>query len=230
MGFYTDQVKCFKIGSFFSGHVLSCNAAVQGCSMSVMMVNVMYSILVRNLQKVVPQVSISTFIDDCKIWGFQQFTHQVVEAFEYISEFDQSIGQVLNDKKSQVLAPTKQDARKIRKMVGRPIAVARQVKSLGRVHQSCNTRDSTLQRKRVHSAIDTLSKIRSLPIPADQRASYVQIHGHSKWIFGTETQGVSIRDIRALRTAVVNVLDPSNNKIRSPALILAIHNSERPVS
>ena len=221
LGFYTDQVKCFKIGSFFSGHVLSCNAAVQGCSMSVMIVNVMYSILVRSLQRVVPQVSISTFTDDCKIWGFQQFTHQVVEAFEYISEFDQSIGQVLNDKKSQVLVPTKQDARKIRKMVGRPIAVARQVKSLGRVHQSCNTRDPTLQRKRVHSAIDTLSRIRSLPIPADHRASYVQIHGHSKWIFGTETQGVSIRDIRALRTAVVNVLDPSNNKIRSPALILA---------
>ena len=162
-------------------------------------------------------------------FGVFSNSHQVVEAFEYISEFDQSIGQVLNDKKSQVLAPTKQDARNIRKMVGRPIAVARQVKSLGRVHQSCNTRDSTLQRKRVHSAIDTLSKIRSLPIPADHRASYVQIHGHSKWIFGTETQGVSIRDIRALRTAVVNVLDPSKNKIRSPTSF-NFSNSDRPFS
>ena len=52
-GFYANQVKFFKIGSFYGKEVLSCNAVIQGCSMSVMMVNVLYSILVRSLQQVV---------------------------------------------------------------------------------------------------------------------------------------------------------------------------------
>jgi hypothetical protein len=38
--------------------------------------------------------------------------------------------------------------------------------------------------------------------------------------FGTETQGISVRSLAQLRAAVVNVLDPSTHRLRSPFLVL----------
>ena len=220
-GFYANQVKLFKIGSFYGKEVLSCNAVIQGCSMSVMMVNVLYSILVRSLQQVAPSVSITTFIDDCKFWCAQNSTGDLINAFEHLVDFDNSIGQILNEKKSEILAPRKSLAKKIKGLIRRPFLISSQVKSLGRIHQGSLKKNASKQDARVKKAIPILKKISCLPIPLEHKAMFVQCHVHSKWVFGTETQGISVRALKTLRAATADVLDPSGHKIRSPALMLA---------
>ena len=65
-------------------------------------------------------------------------------------------------------------------------------KSLGRVHQINLVRNAKTQDKRVKKAVGVLSKIKTLPIPRHHKDHFIQSHAHSKWVFGTETQGISV--------------------------------------
>ena len=99
LGFYANQTKFFKIAGFYGRKVMSTNSAVQGCSMSILMIKCACSVLTKHINSMTPQVSISTFIDDCKIWGPAVFEDQVVDAFNEICSFDEAIGQKLNSTK-----------------------------------------------------------------------------------------------------------------------------------
>ena len=68
-GFYRGQIKIFKIGRFYGRKVFSKNSAIQGCSMSILMVNAFYSIMTRAMTNQFHHVSIATFIDDANIWS-----------------------------------------------------------------------------------------------------------------------------------------------------------------
>ena len=57
------------------------------------MVNCLYAVLSHVISNVSPQISLSSFIDDCKIWGAAKFEAQLVAAFQSIQDFDETIGQ-----------------------------------------------------------------------------------------------------------------------------------------
>jgi hypothetical protein len=188
-GFYTQQVKFFKINGYYGSQVLSCNSAIQGCSMSVMMVNVMYSVLIRSLQHSNPNISITTFIDDCKIWGPQSFSNELVAAFNEIATFDTAVGQSLNEQKSEILARSKEKGRCFRRKLGKQFKIVTQSKSLGRVHQINTVRNAKAQEKRVKKALGVLSKIKTLPIPRHQKGHFIQSHAHYKWVLVLKPRG-----------------------------------------
>ena len=222
LGFYDNQVRFFKIGTFYGPRVWTANSALQGCSMSVLMINIMYSVMTRMIYAQCPGISLSSYIDDCKLWAPVSRTTDLIAAFRKIAEFDERIGQVLNLEKSQVLAPSLFGARKVIRRIRKPLAATTKVKALGRSFQMNQKRDSSLQTKRVQKALLSLRKIAALPLSHSQKQFYIQTHAHSKWTFGSETQGLSLRTIQQLRVATVNCLDPSQHNLRSPFLLLAV--------
>ena len=221
LGFYANQTKFFKIAGFYGRKVMSTNSAVQGCSMSILMINCAYSVLTKHINSMTPQVSISTFIDDCKIWGPAVFENQVVDAFNEICSFDEAIGQKLNPTKSEILTVSKARATRLNSKLARRLTIKSRVKSLGRSLSMNQQRNSTHQNVRVTKALAALQKVGQLPLAPDQKAVFIQSVVHSVWVHGIETQGISKGSISKLRSQIAKVMSPSKTKIRSPFLVLA---------
>jgi len=90
--FYHRQVKIFKLGNAYGRTVMGTNAAAQGCSMSIIMVNSMYAILSAHLQRLYPKVSSACFIDDVKIWAMGLFSSGLEKAFNELVAYDTAVG------------------------------------------------------------------------------------------------------------------------------------------
>ena len=221
LGFYGGQCKFFKLGNVYGKRVMCTNSAVQGCSMSILMINCMYAVLSRQLNTVCPSIKFSTFLDDSKIWTRTSDTNALVDAFKAIHEFDTGVGQVLNDEKTIVATRRKRNANRFLLKVGRACKAKKQAKSLGYSHQFDKRHSPKLQDERVDKAKVAMLKISQLPLSPEMKAIHVHANGHSKWVYGTEIQGPSRNALAKLRTATAKVFVKKANNMRCPFLLFA---------
>ena len=63
-GFIVNKTSFFKLGSAKGSRVMSTNSTVQGCSLSILMVNSLYSVLSDAVSQNSPQVSL-VFVHRC---------------------------------------------------------------------------------------------------------------------------------------------------------------------
>ena len=130
-GFIVNKTSFFKLGSAKGSRVMSTNSTVQGCSLSILMVNSLYSVLSDAVSQNSPQVSLSSCIDVCKVWGSARFESQLVETFKIIQAFDETVGQVVNPAKSKFLTRKQKRAKHFLLKVNQPFRATKHVKSLG---------------------------------------------------------------------------------------------------
>ena len=65
-------------------------------------------------------------------------------------------------------------------------------------------------------------RIAELPIPKNKLPAFTHSHVHSTWVYGTEVQGLDLRTIQKIGTAVVDdAFDASSHRMQSPFLFLA---------
>ena len=93
LGFYHSQKKVFRIGKCYSSQVSTTDGAIQGCAMSLLMTNAMYSVWAIMAKQVSPHVSLATFIDDAKFWAREKDVAELGLLFQKSKEFDKDIGQ-----------------------------------------------------------------------------------------------------------------------------------------
>ena len=205
-GNYRDQSKFFKLGPFDGDSVMCSNSAVQACSLSIIMVNAMFAILTHHLQTVSPNVSLSSFIDDCKLWISQREHLQLQQAFSELQLFDQAVGQVHNSGKTYVLSRTKKRALRFLRDIKQPFHCKQGVRSLGFSHKAPKVPSAKLQTAKVDKAVAVIRKIVKLPVSERDKVLHIHVNAHSRWLFGTEVQPPSLHDFKRLRTCVVNAL------------------------
>ena len=220
-GFYVNQVKFFKLGPFFGRRVMSTNAAVQGCSLSILMVNAMYSVLAQHISSLTPDVQFASFVDDCKMWTIDQNPEQLKRAFSELNDFDECIGQSINDDKSVVLTKYQKRAVRFLRDVGRNFKSKKTVKSLGFSHTVGKRKNAKFQDQRVVKAVKTAARVAALPLSERERALHVHSNVHSQWVYGTEIQPPSRHQFRRLRTAIVRVFHKRRNAMRCPFHFMA---------
>ena len=218
-----NQVKFFKLGCAFGNRVMSTNSAVQGCSLSILMVNSLYSVLSDVVSHNTTQVSLSSFIDDCKVWGSARFESQLVETFKIIQGFDETVGQVINPTKSKVLTRKQKRAKHFLLKVNQPFRATKQVKSLGYFHSADARKSAKNQDARVDKAVKVAKKVACLPTSSWNKGFHVHANVHSKWLYGTDTQAPSKRALQKLRTAIVNVFVVKKHKLRCPFMFFLSH-------
>ena len=214
--FYDHQIKFFKIGAFFGRRVMSTNAAVQGCSLSILMINAMYSVLAHHVSGMTPEVQFASFVDDCKLWTINQNTEQLQIAFSELSAFDKCIGQQINDGKSIIFTKYQKRAARFLRDVGRGFKTKKNVKSLGFSHTIGKQKNAKIQNQRVEKAIATAARVAALPLSDRDRALHVHANVHAQWVYGTELQPPSKHQFKRLRTAVVRVFHKRRNCMRCP--------------
>ena len=87
LGFYSQQVKFFKLGTAFGSRVMCSNSAVQGCSLSILMVNSMYAVFAKHVEGICPAISFRSFIDDAKFWTGADNENQLKHALSEAEQF-----------------------------------------------------------------------------------------------------------------------------------------------
>ena len=88
------------------------NAAVQGCSMSIIMANSMYAILSAHLKRLYYcRVSSACFIGDVKIWAKGLYSPDLEKAFNEFVAYDTAVGQKVNFDKTFLAFNTVQPLR-----------------------------------------------------------------------------------------------------------------------
>ena len=220
LGFYSDQVKFFKLGTAFGPRVLCSNSAVQGCSLCMLLVNSMYAVFAKFLEDSCPATSFRSFVDDAKIWSSVGNERELKRALLEAEHFDNAIGQVINDDKTTVLAKRKAKADRFLREIGRKYQTKRHARSLGFSQAFSGSKCPRLQNKKARKACEALNKIAKLPISVKQKELHVHMNAHSKWIYGSEIQAPSARNMRSLRSAVVKCIVSKKNPVRSPLLTL----------
>ena len=221
LAFYHHQVKIFKLGNAYGRKVMGTNAAVQGCSMSIIMVNSMYAILSAHLQRLYPKVSSACFIDDVKIWAKGLFSSDLEKAFNELVAHDTAVGQKVNFDKTFLLARKTKKAEEFLRRVRVKVSRKTVAKSLGFTHRVDRLKSAAFQNSRVESAFRSLKKLSCLPCNEHDMTGFIHSVAHSKWLHGVECQLPNNTKLDKLRKAVVKALSKGLKTNRSPYLILA---------
>ena len=101
-GFYSNQVRILKLGKAFGKRLIHGSSALQGCTLSILMVNSIFSVLMAHLNKTnktCPQVQATTFIDDMKVWAKRENIGMLQSALAETVEFDRLTGQLISEEK-----------------------------------------------------------------------------------------------------------------------------------
>ena len=219
LGFYSSQKK-IKLGSAYGKVVMGTNAAIQGCSLSILMVNGLAAVLTKRLRTVAPNVSSAVFVDDLKIWTKCTFSHDLQRAFDAISTFDTAVGQSINFHKTALLAKKSKEADRFLRTVTHRISRKTTIKSLGFLQSVGKKVCCKTQTERLDKAISTAKKIRSIPVERS-KTLYVQSCVHFVWTSGIEAQLSPEKKINTLRSVIASVFSFKMNSIRSPFLLFA---------
>ena len=99
-GFYSNQVRIMKLGKAFGNRLIHGSSALQGCTLSILMVNGIFSVLMAHLNKTCPQVQATTFIDDMKVWAKRENIGMLQSALAETVEFDRLTGQLISEEKN----------------------------------------------------------------------------------------------------------------------------------
>ena len=103
-GFYSNQVRIMKLGKAFGKRLIHGSSALQGCTLSILMVNGIFSVLMAHLNKTCPQVQATTFIDDMKVWAKRENIGMLQSALAETVEFDRLTGQLISEEKTTVVS------------------------------------------------------------------------------------------------------------------------------
>ena len=212
-----------KLGKAFGKRLIHGSSALQGCTLSILMVNGIFSVLMAHLNKTCPQVQATTFIDDMKVWAKRENIGMLQSALAETVEFDRLTGQLVSEEKTTVVSRREKQRRRFLIQVGRTYKSKSNAKSLGNVHRADKKRAAVTQDQRANKAVATLQKIAQLPLCNTQKALHIKTNAHPQWLHGTEFQIPSKRALARLRTHVVKIFANRLKRIRSPWLFLATY-------
>ena len=134
-GFYSNQVRIMKLGKAFGKRLIHGSSALQGCTLSILMVNSIFSVLMAHLNKICPQIQATTFIDDIKIWAKRENIGMLQSALAETVEFDRLTGQLISEEKTTVVS-RREKQRRFLIQVGRTYKSKSNAKSLRNVHRA----------------------------------------------------------------------------------------------
>ena len=221
---YSNLQRRFRVANSIGDVFKSHNGIVQGCSLSVTMINVLFAVLHKRMVKVCPQIRLSLFLDDLKFWLRKRYSRQFRKVWEQIQIFDRLSGQRTNTKKTVLFATKRSLAKTVAKCLPKEVKIERVIKSLGFSHNTTKGANAKLQDVRVHSAIAAISRIAKMPITIPTKIMFIKCVATKKWIYGTETQIPSARALTRLRGALLRCLWGSKRAMRCAPVVLSVVN------
>eukprot|EP01064_Diplonema_japonicum_P028490 TRINITY_DN437_c0_g1_i3.p1 TRINITY_DN437_c0_g1~~TRINITY_DN437_c0_g1_i3.p1 ORF type:complete len:1363 (+),score=232.88 TRINITY_DN437_c0_g1_i3:2601-6689(+) len=199
------------VGSEF--HVT--NGILQGCPISVILVNALVSVMVKCVIAEVPGSRSLSYADDAYLLA--RLVEVLKRATNKTIEFCERTGMRLNENKSQAFS-TKDEIGPWLKCTGSSFRVTKGIKALG-VILNMNGKHSL---DKLHSAEGRLSRLGALPLSFGNKASMLTGTVLPSCLYGTTYAAPSDNQLKKLCTATVTSLWGPRFRMRSPMAVLNV--------
>jgi ribonuclease HI len=216
---YANLRRRFRLGSAVGSEFVSTNGILQGCPLSVVLLNALVSVWCKAVEVEVPQATPEAFADDTGATA-KKIRH-IQSVGKIAEEFAAATGQELNETKSCWFHTS---ARKMRNLTlkGKPVPRAKVWKSVGA--RMCSRRGRTLGVLpiRVSSACRVADRICWLPLPLPKRAALTSALVLPRGTFGCAASGITKKQCQQLRGAALKAIWGTKRGRRCPEIVLTL--------
>ena len=198
----------------------ACNGVAQGCSLSLIAVNLMMAVwaIFMNL---IPHITAKAFIDDAYLWASILRLESLVQAFEVTNFWDSLIGQASNPGKCQLwTSDTKQKARVSSKFPNVPIADTIDV--LGVKLYVSKVKSFAFDDRKTEKLVNDVRNISALPLNTSSKAKLIACKVVPQVTYGAAITKIPQRVIWKTQNEIVNVLWANRPHWRSRMLVLGL--------
>ena len=196
------------------------NGVAQGCSFSLLAVNVYAKVWSCMLQKL-PQVAHAGFIDDSYIWVRLCHLQVLQHALQVTELWDLLSGQQFNHGKSKLFATTS-DARALAKSMFPSICCCFEIDILGTILYTSKRRVFCFSPDKVRKVIQDARNIAILPLPVEVKATLTGMKILPQCNFASGISRISKKDLGKIQAEIVNILWHGRPVWRAKWLVFAL--------
>ena len=196
------------------------NGVAQGCSFSLLAVNV-YSKVWSCLLQRLPEISHAAFIDDSYIWCRLTNVAVLRQALQVTELWDVLAGQQFNHEKSKLFASLCA-ARKIAKETFPTIKICLEVDVLGTMLYTSERSAFQFPDEKVQKIVLDAKNIANLPLPVQTKASLAGTKILPQCSFASGISKIPKKDLNKIQAEITNILWHGKPKWRAKWLVLAM--------
>ena len=211
---------CYK-GWMNPHHTTAANGVAQGCSLSLIAINVHTKVWIHMLE-CLPEITVKAYIDDAYLWTRIHNIALLSQAVQATRLWDMLIGQKLNDGKSIVWG-TSTSARQAARDTFPEMKLALTFDALGTRIYTSNKNDCGLDDKTLQQVLASVECIGALPIPLKVKAALIGTKAIPTLTYGAHISCLPKAAIQRVQGAVVKALWKNRPIARSRWLVLAFH-------
>ena len=196
------------------------NGVAQGCSFSLLAVNVYAKVWSCMLQRL-PEVAHAGFIDDSYIWVRIVHLQVLQHALQVTELWDMLSGQQFNHGKSKLFATTC-DARARARSMFPSICCCLEVDILGTILYTSKRRVFCFSSDKVRKVIQDARNIATLPLPVEVKATLTGMKILPQCNFASGISRISKKDLGKIQAEIVNILWHGRPVWRAKWLVFAL--------
>ena len=197
--FYEGALRAFRIGPWLGEWFRSLNSMLQGCALTVVGANAMFSVWLRRLTNAVPDVRGSAFLDDAFLRSRTADWRSMVRALDVCARFDALSGQALNADKTEATGTSDAAREKMHQLAPAGTKKVSRTRSLGVDMIMDRRRIVPVSAKRVADAKTSYSRLAMIPLPREARVRLAMQAVTPQWSWGVELVQPRKGDLEALR-------------------------------
>ena len=197
------------------------NGVAQGCSLSLIAVNVQTKVWVHLLQHL-PHVTMRAYIDDAYLWCRLIHVAELYQAIRLTKLWDELSGQKLNDSKSVVWGTTT-NARKTVQQTFPGMKQSHTFDALGVKIYTTNKDDCEFSETKLQKFTHTVECIGALPVPMKVKAFLIGSKAIPAVTYGAHISRIPKQAIRKMQNAIVKALWNGRPMARSKWLVQLFH-------
>ena len=214
-GMYTQLQRRFKIGAFVGESFRSTNGILQGCPLSVMLLNALMMVLHRVIQ---PHVMAESFVDDLTM--LHQDVPELQTALDLLDEFMRATDQEVNASKTKGFGLKSEPHLAFR---GAPLINTSAVKILGMTWKFTDGHmELRMEDRKVQSLCELAHRIRCSGLTFELRKLLLGSLVMSKFNYAIELIDITAEQERRMRTAIGYAVWKKTDKSRNPGLLFTL--------
>ena len=188
----------------------------QGCPFSMMFIAFLLRVVANMCQTLHPGVFFRMLADDILILYVGQQINLFVNAFEAVNDFLKDMGAIVSAKKSFTFSSDSNFRAWLRayhwKSTDSKLQVHLSFRDLGAQLSVGNRMVGTMATKRMGSALDSIRRIRRLPLSYERKATLLLSKSTSLGLYGCEVSPISDSAMSSMTAAIANTVAPAGNR------------------
>ena len=202
--FYSASTRFFRIGKTV-GKPFHSHSLFQGCSLSILVINSLFSVFVRHLQDRAPLIKPIFYVDDCHLYTDTGNVPQLQDALQCSIDFDTLTGQSVNSAKSFTFSTDPSTRKQLASLFHDPMPKTQGL-LLGHPFTVHNNKNTATSNVRIQQALQVLRRISCIPVTKFRLQQLIVSNVVPKFLHGTESQFPSLAALHKLGSQVLRTL------------------------